>query len=103
MELLIVGDAGAPGPVDAEVMRRHARDAFGGIPYGDWDGAYEVARQLLQLVGPNRLRRGPRRSGPLPVSRAGAGERPQARRGDRDAILAVDGGGKRAAHKPNKR
>ena len=50
LELPVVGETGAPPPVDAEVIRRQARSAFQGLGYDDWGAAYGVAGQLLELV-----------------------------------------------------
>ncbi len=49
LELPIVGE-GEPPPVDADVIRRQARNAFSGIGYDDWGATYGIARQLLELV-----------------------------------------------------
>ena len=45
----IVGQ-GEPPPVDADVIRRQARNAFSGIGYGDWGATYGIAQQLQELV-----------------------------------------------------
>jgi uncharacterized Zn finger protein len=49
LELPIVGE-GEPPPVDADVIRRQARNAFSGIGYDDWGATYGIAQQLRELV-----------------------------------------------------
>ncbi len=49
LELPIVGE-GEPPPVDADVIRRQARNAFSGIGYDDRGATYGIAQQLLELV-----------------------------------------------------
>jgi len=49
LELPIVGE-GEPPPVDADVIRRQADNAFSGIGYNDWGATYGIAQQLLELV-----------------------------------------------------
>lgn len=51
LELPIVGEAGADRPLDPEVVRRQASNAFHGIEYDTWPGCYAVSQQLLGLVG----------------------------------------------------
>jgi uncharacterized Zn finger protein len=50
LELPIVGEAEAPQPVDAEVIRRQASNVFYGIGYDDWGAVYGIAQQLYELV-----------------------------------------------------
>jgi hypothetical protein len=50
LELPVVGETGAPPPVDADVIRRQARSAFQGLGYDDWGATYGIAQQLLELV-----------------------------------------------------
>jgi uncharacterized Zn finger protein len=50
LELPVVGEAGPPPPVDAEIFRRQASSAFHGIGYDDWGTMYGVAQELLELV-----------------------------------------------------
>ncbi len=49
LELPIVSE-GEPPPVDADVIRRQAGNAFAGIGYDDWGATYGIAQQLLELV-----------------------------------------------------
>lgn len=51
LELPIVGDAGADRPLDPDVIRRQASSAFYGVGYDEWGAVYDIARQLLDLVG----------------------------------------------------
>lgn len=50
LELPIVGETGAPPPVDADAIRRQTRSAFQGLGYDDWGAAFGIAGQLLELV-----------------------------------------------------
>lgn len=50
LELPVVGEAEAPRPVDAEVIRRQASNVFYGIGYDDWGAVYGMAQQLHELV-----------------------------------------------------
>jgi uncharacterized Zn finger protein len=50
LELPVVGEAEAPRPVDAEVIRRQASHVFSGIGYDDWGAVYGMAQQLDDLV-----------------------------------------------------
>jgi uncharacterized Zn finger protein len=51
LELPIVSEAGADRPLDPDVIRRQASSAFCGVGYDDWGAVYNIARQLLDLVG----------------------------------------------------
>ena len=50
LELPIVGEAEAPPPVDAGVIRRQASSAFYGVGYDKWGATYGIAQRLLELV-----------------------------------------------------
>ena len=50
LELPIVGEAGADRPLDPDVIRRQASNAFYGVGYDEWDAVYGIAQQLMELV-----------------------------------------------------
>ena len=50
LELPVAGEAGAERPLDPQVIRRQASDAFHGAGFDEWGGVYGIAQRLLELV-----------------------------------------------------
>ena len=50
LDLPIVGEEASPQPVDVEVIRRQASNAFHGIGYDEWGATHGIAQQLQELV-----------------------------------------------------
>jgi uncharacterized Zn finger protein len=50
LDLPIVGEAVADCPLDPDVIRRQASNAFHGARYDDWGAVFDIAQQLIELV-----------------------------------------------------
>jgi uncharacterized Zn finger protein len=50
LDLPIVGETAADRPLDLDVIRRQASNAFHGVRYDEWGAVFDIAQQLVELV-----------------------------------------------------